>query len=167
MKTAISRKTRYVLFVALGLCALVSTAAAVYMVTRYDFFIVPTASMEPTIGRGDRILVDSWYYDDRPIARFDLVVLRFPEDPSKLYVRRIVGLPGEIVSIDNGVVYIDNQPLDEPHNPPKADRGFPSTAIADGCYFVLGDNRNASFDSRFWSTPFIAAADILGRASSQ
>lgn len=149
-----------VLLVALG----VAVAARAYVV---QTFYIPSASMEPTLMVGDRILVDKLSYDLHAIQRGDIVVFaRPPREPAtpgvKDLVKRVIGLPGETISFSGGQVYIDGKLLGEPWLP-KGTVTTPLLPTVPGCmtvaasckipaneYFVMGDNRGDSQDSRFF-----------------
>lgn len=93
------------------------------------------------------------------------MVFRFPDDESVLFVKRVAGLPGETVEIKNGKVYIDgiaNAELDA--YGPLIQGDFGPYQVPPQSYFMMGDNRNHSLDSRYWNTPYVARKDILGRA---
>lgn len=127
---------------------------------------VPSGSMETTVMTGDRLIANRLsYVFDKP-QRYDIVVFKFPDDESKLYIKRIIGLPGETVNIRNGEVYINDstEPLrsDFLHEPMRTpDESY---TVPDGCYFMMGDNRNHSNDSRLWNNKFVAEDKILGKA---
>ncbi len=128
---------------------------------------VPTGSMENTIMPGDRIMAFRLAYTFESPKRFDIVVFKFPDDESTLYVKRIIGLPGETVVIKGGKVYING-----------SDEALPDEFIKDipfhddcgpyevpeGHYFMLGDNRNNSADSRMWRNTYLSEDKILGEA---
>lgn len=125
--------------------------------------VVPTGSMEDTIQPGDRIIGWRLNYLFSDPDRGDIVIFKFPDDEKKLYVKRVLALPGETIEVKSGVVYINNQPLDEPYikEPPLEDGG-PWTVPEDS-YFMMGDNRNHSHDSRFWQNTFVSEDKILGK----
>ncbi|MDR1537679.1 MAG: signal peptidase I [Clostridiales bacterium] len=127
---------------------------------------VPTGSMMDNILPNDRIVAFRLSYLMSSPKRFDIVVFRYPDDRKMLYVKRIIGLPGETVTIRQGKVYIDDSeaPLDdsfirEPANP---DDFGPYTVPANS-YFMMGDNRNTSMDSRYWVNTYVIKSDILGK----
>lgn len=129
---------------------------------------VPSESMFPTISVGDLMIGSKLAYCFDDPARGDIITFYSPEDKATMYVKRIIGLPGDTVIIKEGKVYINhsNTPLSEPYlNPadlPKDDYG--PYEVPDGCYFVMGDNRNYSYDSRFWATTsFISKEDITSK----
>ena len=80
-----------------------------------------------------------------------------PDDPSQLFVKRVIGLPGETVNIVDGKVYINDseEPLDDSFCPETPEGSFGPYTVPEGCYFMLGDNRNHSMDSRYWQNPFV------------
>lgn len=149
---------------------IVVCAVAAFFVTTYVVhpMTVPTPSMEPTILVGDRLLVDKFTVRNQmsgsfpgtpahELKRGDIVVFKHPTDITNLWVKRVIGLPGEEVRVINKRVYIDNQPLDEPyayHSDPSVQRNqrdnFPPLVVPADSYFVMGDNRDNSVDSRFW-----------------
>ena len=132
-----------------------------------DSRIVPSSSMYPTIEIGDRILISKMsYLGDNTPERGDIVVFTPPEElrQSSDYIKRIIGLPGEDLYIADGVVYIDGVSIDEEYIAEKPNYEYGPVAIPEGCYFVMGDNRNASSDSHAWSYPFITEDDIKGKA---
>ncbi len=114
---------------------------------------VEGTSMLPHLHDGERIFVNKFVYRFDRIERGDIVVFWYPNDPDKSFIKRVVGLPGETVSIEEGVVYINGEPLEEDYiDPPYHDRpeNMPSTFVRNHYYFVMGDNRDASNDSRSW-----------------
>ena len=126
---------------------------------------VPTGSMEDTIMPKDRIVaLRLTYYVSHP-QRGDIVVFRFPDAESLLYVKRVIGLPGETVEIKDGRVYIDGaeEPLPDEYvkGTPTGDYG--PYEVPEGHYFMLGDNRENSEDSRFWVNKFVEEDKILGK----
>src|SRR5689334_9593518 len=116
-------------------------------------------SMMPRLHDQDRIFVNKFVYplrewlgDREPIKRGDIVVLLYPEDPSKSYIKRVVGLPGEEVNVENGKLYINGVHVDEPYLDPEylsQDTTGP-TRVREHFYYVMGDNRRNSSDSRYW-----------------
>ena len=115
-------------------------------------FKVQGTSMSPELVDGERILVNKLLYRFGDIERGDVVVFWYPEDPELSFIKRVVGLPGETVEVRSGKVYVDAVLIDEPYViVANADRrSFASQEIRPGHYFVLGDNRRGSNDSRSW-----------------
>ncbi|MCR5421334.1 MAG: signal peptidase I [Lachnospiraceae bacterium] len=128
--------------------------------------VIPSASMETTIMTGDRIFGNRLAYNNHDPERGDIVIFKFPDDESQLFIKRVIGLPGETLEVKDGKVYINGSstPLEEPYVTvdPMGDYG-PVTIPSDG-YFMMGDNRNQSADSRFWQHPFVYKEKILGKA---
>lgn len=126
---------------------------------------VPTGSMENTIMPGDRIIaLRLTYYVSSP-ERGDIVVFRYPDDESVLYVKRVIGLPGETVEVKDGEVYINNSdtPLDDSFVKEQPVGDFGPYEVPEGCYFMMGDNRNNSQDSRYWVNKYVEEDKILGK----
>jgi len=126
---------------------------------------VPTGSMENNIMAGDRIVAFRLaYLFDEP-KRFDIVVFPNPDDVSTLFVKRVIGLPGETLEVKDGKVYIDGAlaPLDDSFvkEEPRGDYG--PYVIPEGSYFMMGDNRNLSKDSRAWINKYVSEDDIMGK----
>lgn len=126
---------------------------------------VPTGSMENTIMSHDRIVAFRLSYMMSEPERFDIVVFRYPDDEKILYVKRIIGLPGDTVSIRNGKVYVNDavDPLDEPYLKQTPLYDFGPYTVPEGYYFMLGDNRNNSQDSRYWDNTYVQESKILGK----
>ena len=120
--------------------------------------------MMPRLGAHQRLLVNKFLYKFEPIARGDIVVFRFPGDPSKSYIKRVVGLPGDRVEVQEGRVIIDNKVLREPYLAPGHGdrRSYSMIQIPPGHYYVMGDHRDSSHDSRQWGT--VHQSSIYGKA---
>jgi signal peptidase I len=118
-------------------------------------------SMEPRIGSGEFVLIDTIVYRFGPVRRGDIVAFRHAGS-SEPYLKRVIGLPGEHVAIDRGVVRIDGKPLQEAYVRYRDDRTVLERKVPRGDYYVLGDNRANSDDSRDWG--FVPAAAIMGKA---
>ena len=128
--------------------------------------VIPSASMETTIMTGDRIFGNRLAYKTNSPERGDIVIFKYPDDESQLFIKRIIGLPGETLEVKDGAVYINNSdtPLDEPYIKVDAVGDFGPVDIPADSYFMMGDNRNCSADSRFWVNPFVREDKILGKA---
>jgi signal peptidase I len=132
-------------------------------------FIVSGASMADTLSTGEYLIIDQVsYYFSEP-ARGDVIVFRYPNDPSKFFIKRIIGTPGDTVAIIDGAVRLskagatDTVVLTEPYVTHSGDQAEPlSVTLGAGEYFVMGDNRGASSDSRAWGA--LPAEHIVGRA---
>ena len=128
---------------------------------------IPSASMEPTIMTGDRLIGNRLAYISSDPQRGDIVIFLYPDNESEYFIKRVIGLPGETVTIRDGKVYIDDdsEPLDESaylRTTPLGD--FGPYEVPEGAYFMMGDNRNNSMDSRYWNQKFVYKDKILGRA---
>jgi signal peptidase I len=144
-------------------------------------FKIPSGSMIPTLSIGDHILVNKFLYGiklpftDAIIVAVssprhgDIIVFKYPEDESKDFIKRVVGTPGDIVEVRNKEVYVNGARVDDPRvqhtdreiQPNKRDHFGPVT-VPPGSYFVMGDNRDQSLDSRFWG--FVKENKIRGKA---
>ena len=125
---------------------------------------VEGTSMLPQLVDEQRIFVSKVSYRFESIERGDVIVFRFPEDPTRSYIKRVVGLPGDTVEIREGQVIINGRPYPEPHVPQRyRDRATHAPqVVADNSYYVLGDHRNTSNDSRTWGT--VDVGFITGKA---
>ena len=128
---------------------------------------VPSGSMENTIMTNDRIVAFRLSYIFTEPDRGDVVVFHFPDDPTgkTLYVKRVIGLPGEKLEIKKGRVYINDsrQPLPENYLKDKPMGDFGPYEIPEGSYFMMGDNRNDSEDARFWKNTYVEKDKMLGK----
>ncbi|HEX4275205.1 MAG TPA: signal peptidase I [Bryobacteraceae bacterium] len=140
--------------------------AIVLIVFIYQPVKVEGTSMMPGLTDQERIFINKYTYKlgAGSIARDDLVVFHYPNDPSQSYIKRIIGLPGDIVQIIEGTVYVNGQKLDEPYVPPEyRDRvSRKKETVPPDDYFVLGDHRSSSNDSRVWG--FVDRKEIYGKA---
>jgi len=152
-------------------------------------FYIPSQSMEPTLMVGDRVLVNKLVYDFHPPRRGDVIVFQDPHpgpqpdrnpvsafwhwliqglgvstDPQKDFIKRVIGLPGDTVKMENGAVFVNGKPLDEPYLSPNKDfRPFAQVTVPADTLFVMGDNRPDSNDSRY-GLGFIPEDKVVGRA---
>ncbi|KUK13876.1 MAG: signal peptidase I [Synergistetes bacterium] len=127
-----------------------------------EAFYIPSSSMVPTLEPGDRILVLKFYYYFTDPKRGDIVVFRFPLDPSKDLIKRIVAVGGDVVKISNGHLYVNGKEVNEPYVVNRDFYNMPSVTVPKGFFFVLGDNRPNSEDSRYWG--FLPRENIKGKA---
>lgn len=114
----------------------------------FQFSIVRGSSMLPNIKDGDRLLVDRISYSLLGVQRFDVVILAYPKDPSIDYVKRIIGMPGDRIEFRSGQLFVNGRPLPEPFQKVKDSFASGSWTVPKDSYFVLGDNRPVSSDSR-------------------
>jgi signal peptidase I len=147
-------------------------------------FKIPSGSMKPTLLIGDHILVNKFIYGVKvpflnitliPVKdpkRGDIVVFKFPEDPKKDFIKRVIAVAGDKVQIRDKKVYINDKPMEDPygtHLDPHSIRGgarprdnFGPVAVPPDSFFVMGDNRDHSYDSRFWG--FVDLSAVKGKA---
>ena len=125
---------------------------------------VEGTSMQPRLSDQERIFVNKFVYHFSEIDRGDIVVFWYPRDRAKSLIKRVVGLPGEIVEVNGGIVEIDGQPLQEPYlDPEYLDfTSYPPVSVPVNSYYVLGDHRNSSNDSRNWGP--VPAGNVFGKA---
>lgn len=131
-------------------------------------FIVSGASMETTFSSGQYLIVDQLSYRFEEPERGDVIIFRYPKDPSKFFIKRIIGIPGDTVEINGNVVTITNAAhpegvtLEEPYVLDMAPNTTLTERLGEEEYFVMGDNRDASSDSRMWGV--LQRDKIVGRA---
>jgi len=128
--------------------------------------LVVSSSMENTIMTDSRVMGLRVAYLVSDPKRFDIILFQPPDDDASIpYVKRIIGLPFEEIEIIEGKVYIDDSdvPLDDYFIKEEALGDFGPVTVPEGCYFVMGDNRNDSHDSRFWNNTFIPREGIIGK----
>lgn len=125
---------------------------------------VEGTSMEPKLVDQERIFVNKFVYHFSSIERGDIVVFWYPKDPSKSFIKRVIGLPGEQVEVRNRVVWVNGKPLLEPYVSSEYldDSSYSPDTVPPGYYFVLGDHRNSSNDSRNWG--FVPEENVFGKA---
>jgi signal peptidase I len=131
--------------------SLVAQAAAVLgfaYLCLFNLSVVRGSSMAPRIHDGDRILIDHLSYVFGEVARGDIVVLKYPLDPSVDYIKRVIGLPGDEVALERGAVWVNGERLDEPYVADQDPLSRTHIVVKPAHFFVLGDNRPRSCDSR-------------------
>ena len=152
----------------------------------FQAFKIPTGSMKPNLLVGDHLIVNKFIFAPtafglerallpmRPIERGDILVFKYPEEPERDFIKRVIGLPGDTLELQNKTILINGQALSEPY----ADYIFPAAAeahiegdlrrkygpvtVPEGQYFMMGDNRDDSQDSRYWG--FLPQSYVKGRA---
>ncbi len=132
-------------------------------------FYIPSGSMEPNLQIGDRILAYKLLYGLKNVERGDIIVFKFPLNPRKDFIKRVIGLPGDVIKIEDRKIYVNDKALSEPYIIHRDERNtgfprdeYPPTPVPTGSLFMLGDNRDSSDDSRYWG--FVSAEDIVGEA---
>jgi len=134
--------------------ALSVVIAIVVILFLYQPVKVEGTSMMPSLVNQERIFINKFVYRFSDIKRGDTVVFQFPGDPSKSYIKRVVGMPGDVIVVDHGTVIVNGKPLDEPYVEAqyRDPRSYESVTVEPDRYYVLGDHRNSSNDSRNWGT---------------
>ena len=124
--------------------------SAFIIIFLYQPVKVEGTSMLPGLEDQERIFINKFVYRLEPIERGDVVVFRYPRDPSKSYIKRVIGVPGDRVRIDDGRVYLNGAQIAEPYVPwqYRDSRSYPDSVVPPHAYFVLGDHRSLSNDSR-------------------
>jgi signal peptidase I len=147
-------------------------------------FKIPSGSMEDTLAIGDHILVNKFIYGSkipftdsrllriRDPKRGDVIVFEYPEDPSKDFIKRVIGTPGDVIEVKNKRVFVNGEPYVNPHEVHKENEifsreqqprdNFGPVKVPENSFFVMGDNRDRSYDSRFWG--FVKNSKIKGLA---
>ena len=131
--------------------------------------MIPTGSMEPTIKIGDRVIVQKLFFNPNELRRGDVIVFWAPAGVSSTgdpLIKRVIGLPGDRVEARGGIVYVNGEPLQEPYIMEKPKVDFePPVLVPPGNLFMMGDNRNNSYDSRYWGyenfNGVIGKADLI------
>jgi len=125
---------------------------------------IPSESMVPTLKIGDRLFVDKISYRLHDIERGDIIVFEAPTSShlEEDLIKRVIGLPGDSVQIKDGIVYVNDQALDEPYEEEKPREDFAKIIVPEQSFFVMGDNRNNSNDSRYWGC--VPQDMVIGKA---
>lgn len=128
---------------------------------------VPSGSMENTILTGDRLIGNRLAYLFEEPERGDIVIFKYPDDESQNFVKRIIGVPGDVIQISDGHVYVNGEQLEEDYlrEPMNSDGEELTYVVPADCYFMLGDNRNNSKDSRYWNNTFVSKDKIIAKVS--
>lgn len=126
-------------------------------------FEVDGSSMEPSFFSGDRVLLSKISYHLSSPRRGDVVVFHYPADPTRDFIKRVIGLPGDTVQVHNGYVYVNGRTIQEDYLRSFPLEEFPSARVPTDSYFVLGDNRNNSMDSRDSHVGFVQSKYLVGK----
>ncbi len=125
---------------------------------------VVSGSMNDTLKKDDRLVASKIPYMFGEVQRGDIIVFHFPDDEKEIYIKRCIGLPGETVEIINGYVYIDGTLLQEDYVKGERSGSYGPYHVPEGEYFMLGDNRHNSEDSRAWKDKYVSKSQIVGKA---
>jgi len=141
----------------------VSVAIAAFLITFIvQAFFIPSRSMQPTLEPGDRILVNKFIYRFHEPQRGDVIVFKFPLDPSRDFIKRVIGLPNDKIEIKEGILYINDKEQKEPYLAEFFPGNYGPYHVPPHNLFVLGDNRGNSEDSRFWGA--LPRENVVGQA---
>lgn len=148
-------------------CILLGALLVAFLVKSFllQAFYIPSASMSPTLKVHDRVLVNKLSYDFHDVNRGDVIVFESPpggDTDVKDLIKRVIALPGETVEGRDDKVFIDGQPLDEPYTHGLTTSPFPAQTVPAGHYWMMGDNRPNSRDSRYFGP--IDQSSVVGRA---
>jgi signal peptidase I len=169
-----SKKKWILIFAVIGvICTLVVIAPFLLRTFVVQAFKIPSGTMKPTLLVGDHILVNKLSKNSDRIKRGDIIVFQYPPDPRKDFLKRVVGLPGDLFEIRDKEIYINNHPLEEgyiihtdkniiPAGVRPRDN-FGPLKVPHDSVFVLGDNRDESFDSRYWGV--VELSKVKGKAT--
>ncbi|HEY3367177.1 MAG TPA: signal peptidase I [Symbiobacteriaceae bacterium] len=142
------------LLIAVGVLILLGSASLyVWFFRSTKAYIMDGESMVPTLKQGDRFMTRKYSYSPTFAAvpkRGDIIVFEWPEHPGRVLVKRVIGLPGDLLEIRQGVVYINGDRLTEPYVQNPGSDSIPPVTVLSGAVWVLGDNRSKSFDSRMF-----------------
>jgi len=149
--------------------ALFACALALYLIIHFFVFeiaIVDGTSMLPTLSHNERVVVVKVPYLFGEPQRGDIVAFPYANDPSRFFVKRVIGVPGDVISADTEGIYVNGEFLDDAfaETPPitKGDADYP-VYVPEGSFFVMGDNRSGSFDSRYSSVGVVSGDDFIGK----
>lgn len=126
--------------------------------------VIPSGSMKDTIMINDRVLANRLAYTFSEPERGDIIVFPYPDDEETLYIKRVIGLPNETIDIKDGVVYVDGVELEESYLSSNDYDFNGHYEVPEGHYFMMGDNRANSADSRYWENKYLSEDKILGKA---
>ena len=161
------RKTAMIIREILDWVGVIVTALVISLFLNFCIVVnakVPSGSMEKTIMTGDRLFGGRLSYVFTEPKRGDIVIFKFPDDEKVLYIKRIIGLPGETVEVKDGGVYINGEKLKEDYLSVVTEGEFGPYEVPEDHYFMMGDNRNNSADSRYWHNTYLSRDKIVGKA---
>lgn len=130
-----------------------------------ELYVVDGPSMRPTLQHEERLVVNKFIYFVRAPEKGEVVIFRYPRDPSRDFIKRVIATAGDTIEIKDGHVYVNDQLLIEDYISEKTYTEYPKVTIPEGTIFVMGDNRNNSEDSRFPDVGFVPLNLVKGKAS--
>ncbi len=129
-----------------------------------ELYVVDGPSMRPTLKHEERLVVNKFVYRMRDPLKGEILIFRYPRDPSRDFIKRVIATAGDTIEIKEGRVYVNDSLLHEDYILEKTRTEYPKTTIPEGTIFVMGDNRNNSEDSRFPDVGFVPLDLIKGKA---
>lgn len=129
-----------------------------------ELYIVDGPSMRPTLQSQERLVVNKFIYRFRAPEKGEVLVFRYPRDPGRDFIKRVIATPGDTIEIRSGHVFVNDQLLNEPYILDTTRSEYPKATVPEGTIFVMGDNRNNSEDSRFADVGFVPYELIKGKA---
>lgn len=146
-------------------CVLVGLLAYFIFTNIFLHGVIPSGSMEPTLKVGDMVLINALAYIKKNPQRGDIVILKAEDTGENILIKRVIGIPGDSLVFVDGFLYINGELVDEEYLPSDMQtNSFKDfDEIPENCYFVMGDNRLASFDSRSWNNPYVPKENIKGK----
>ena len=129
-----------------------------------ELYVVDGPSMRPTLQHDEKLVVNKFIYYVRNPEKGEVVIFRYPRDPSRDFIKRVIATAGDTIEIKDGRVYVNDQLLIEDYISEKTYSEYPKVTIPDGTIFVMGDNRNNSEDSRFSDVGFVPLDLVKGKA---
>lgn len=129
-----------------------------------ELYLVEGPSMRPTLHSGERLIVNKFIYRFRPPERGEVLVFRYPRDPSRDFIKRVIAIPNDTIEIRDGRVYVNGALQNEPYILSRTRGDYPLATVPKDCLFMMGDNRNNSEDSRFADVGFVPYDLVKGKA---
>ena len=148
---------KFVIFYVIATVIIVILSKTVFMIN-----IIPSGSMEGTIMTGD--ILYATRLDKTEVERYDIMTFIPPDEPDTYYIKRVIGLPGETVTVRDGSVYVDGKKIEDSFIKEEMNRSGDGTyVVPENCYFMMGDNRNCSLDSRFWNEKYVPLENMVAK----
>ena len=163
-------KKKEILLEVLDWSRVILTALAIAFIANHTLIAnaqIPTGSMENTIMAESRVVINRLAYLNEEPKRGDIISFYYPDDGHTLFIKRVIGLPGETIWGVDGNVYIDGGILEEGYLKEEMEGSFGPFVVPGDSWFVMGDNRNNSWDSRYWEDSFVEKSEMIGRAEFQ
>ena len=129
-----------------------------------ELYLVDGPSMRPTLQHAQRLVVNKFIYHFRAPEKGEVLIFRYPKDPSRDFIKRVIAVPGDTIEIKDGNVFVNGELQNEDYILSKCRGDYPKSTIPEGHIFVMGDNRNNSEDSRFPDVGFVPFELIKGKA---